>query len=296
MLDRCVLGFDPDLMIVDKRPAGIEHELLDTLHRMRRHGPRTGLVLGMRDILDSPERTRRSLERSRFFDTVERFYDEVWIYGVREIFDPVHEYAFPATVAAKTRFCGYLRPPGTPLAREAGPPRVVVTSGGGGDGSRLIEAYLDGLATLPPGTLRSTVVLGPLMPRERRDAVMDRVGSLGEVEVHDFDPDPVPLYATADVVVSMAGFNTVCELLSLRRRAVLVPRDTPVGEQLIRARRLAARNWFDVVEPVDLRPSLLIERVLGALRRPAPDPSDADLDGLRRIRERVCALLEDGLR
>ena len=47
------------------------------------------------------------------------------------------------------------------------------------------------------------------------------------------------LYAEADMVVSMAGYNTVCELLSFGRNAILVPRAEPVKEQLIRARLLA---------------------------------------------------------
>ena len=43
-------------------------------------------------------------------------------------------------------------------------------------------------------------------------------------------------YAESDVVVSQAGYNTICELLSFSRRAILVPRSEPVREQLIRAR------------------------------------------------------------
>ena len=90
----------------------------------------------------------------------------------------------------------------------------------------------------------------------------------------------------------MAGYNTVCELLSSAARAVLVPRSRPVVEQLLRARLLAARGLFDIVEPDDLRPDHLLATVLGALRRDtAPQP--VDLDGLPRIRRRVDALLRE---
>jgi len=47
----------------------------------------------------------------------------------------------------------------------------------------------------------------------------------------DFEPDLVGATRRPTVVVSMAGYSTVCELLSWRRRAVLVPRAAPVREQ-----------------------------------------------------------------
>src|SRR5262249_32495184 len=105
------------------------------------------------------------------------------------------------------------------------------------------------------------------------------------------DPDLSHRYAAADVVVCMAGYNTVCELLSTATRAVLVPRSRPVGEQLLRARLLAARGLFDFVEPEALRPDSLIEMVRRSLARP-PAPVPVDLDGLPRIQQRVAALLE----
>ena len=110
--------------------------------------------------------------------------------------------------------------------------------------------------------------------------------------LEDFDPDLASRYASADVVVSMAGYNTVCELLSSAMRAVLVPRSTPVAEQLLRARLLAARGLFDVIEPGELLPDRLINGVLAALRRP-PTNVPIDLDGLPRIQRRVRALLEN---
>jgi predicted glycosyltransferase len=114
------------------------------------------------------------------------------------------------------------------------------------------------------------------------------------VEFLDFAPDLASHYEKADVIVSMAGYNTICELLSFRRPAVLVPRGNPVGEQLLRARLFAARGYFTYVEPADLTPDLLIAKVLEALKRPAA-VAPIDLDGLPRVRERVRSLLAHGV-
>ncbi|HEV2914259.1 MAG TPA: glycosyltransferase [Pyrinomonadaceae bacterium] len=297
ILEKSVLGFEPDLMIVDKRPAGVDGELIETLRALRLNKKkRTRLVLGMRDILDEPERTRHNLQSNGSFKTVEEFYDEVWIYGAQSIFDSVREYGFPEEVARITHFCGYLKRPVTPPRRDGGgrPPHVLVTTGGGGDGSRMIEAYLEGLSGLPRNiALKTTVVFGPQMAAERRTTLLDRFGYLSDVSFLDFEPDLTRLYAEADIVVSMAGYNTVCELLSFGRRAILVPRAEPVREQLIRARLLAAQGFFDMVEPQHLNPSTLIAKVLAALKPVAVAALPFDLDGVPRIRERMRVLLEE---
>jgi len=292
ILEKSVLGFEPDLMIVDKRPAGVDGELADTLEEIRRKRLPTKLVLGVRDILDEPQRTRTTLHSNGSFETIERFYDEVWVYGSRSIFDTVKEYGFPERVAAITRFCGYLKRPTAPRTRESGPPHVLVTTGGGGDGTAMIETYLEGLASLPRNVaLRTTVVFGPQMSESARSAVRERFGYLADVTFSDFEPDLTRLYSASDIVVSMAGYNTVCELLSFGHHAILVPRAEPVQEQLIRARLLAAQGLFDIVEPQDLNPAALISKVLAALKPVEVARTPFDLDGLPRIRERMRALL-----
>lgn len=292
ILEKSVLGFEPDLMIVDKRPAGVDGELADTLRKIRRRRLPTKLVLGVRDILDEPERTRRTLQSNGSFEAIERFYDEVWVYGSQSIFDTVKEYAFPERVAALTRFCGYLKRPTAPRVRDAGPPHVLVTTGGGGDGTSMIETYLEGLASLPRNVaLRTTVVFGPQMSEGARLRVRGRFGYLADVTFSDFEPDLTRLYSESDIVVSMAGYNTVCELLSFGHHAILVPRAEPVREQLIRARLLAAQGLFDIVEPQDLKPATLISKVLSALKPVEVARAPFDLDGLPRIRERMRALL-----
>jgi predicted glycosyltransferase len=292
ILEKSVLGFEPDLMIVDKRPAGVDGELAETLEEIRRKRLPTKLVLGVRDILDEPERTRQTLRGNGSFETIERFYDEVWVYGSQSIFDTVKEYGFPERVAGLTRFCGYLKRPTAPRTRESGPPHVLVTTGGGGDGTAMIETYLEGLASLPRNVaLRTTVVFGPQMSESARSTVRERYGYLADVTFSDFEPDLTRLYSASDIVVSMAGYNTVCELLSFGHHAILVPRAEPVQEQLIRARLLAAQGLFDLVEPRDLKPATLISKVLDALKPVEVARTPFDLDGLPRIRERMRVLL-----
>lgn len=297
IIERTVLGFAPDLMIVDKRPAGVDGELSETLTALRNGNFPTRLVLGVRDILDEPRKTRETLKNNQSFEIIRDYYDEVWIYGSQSIFDTVSEYDFPDDVARITHYCGYLKRPTVLTRREAGPPHVLVTTGGGGDGSRMIETYLEGLSNLPRNVaLKSTVVFGPQMSADKRAALVSSFGYLTDVEFREFEADLTELYSTADLVVSMAGYNTVCELLSFGSNAILVPRAEPVKEQLIRARLLAAAGLFEIVEPDDLTPETLLTKVLASLKHTSDLPVRVNLQGLPRIRERVRELLEEKAR
>jgi predicted glycosyltransferase len=292
ILRESILQFNPDLIVVDKRAAGVDGELLPTLHALRQKQRHTKLVLGIRDILDEPERTRKVLAGNGSFEVIDEFYDEVWIYGCKAVFDTAKEYAFPEPVIGKTVYCGYLKRPTVASERVDGPPRVLVTTGGGGDGGDVIEAYLTGLSSLPRNiALRSTIIFGPQMPQARRSEILQRFDYMSDVVFLEFDAEIANHYAQSDVVVSQAGYNTVCELLSFSRRALLVPRSEPVREQLIRARLMAERGFFDCIEPQDLTPETVISKVREALNTSSVARATLELDGLPVIRERVSALI-----
>ncbi len=101
----------------------------------------------------------------------------------------------------------------------------------------------------------------------------------------EFTPDLMSYLNAADVVVSMGGYNTICEILSLKQRAVIVPRVSVRTEQLIRAERLAARRQVRLIQPSQLTPARLLAEIDRALASPRPDPERAgiDLKGLDRI-------------
>ena len=59
----------------------------------------------------------------------------------------------------------------------------------------------------------------------------------GRVTATGFDSRIESLFAGAEGVICMGGYNTFCELLSFDQRAVIVPRTKPRLEQWIRANR-----------------------------------------------------------
>ena len=296
-----VRSFDPDVLLVDKAPAGLKGELLGTLADLKARGARTRRVLGLRDVLDDPDGLRREWSREGLWRVVEEYYDAVWIYGDGSLFDAVSEYAFPPAVAAKSVYVGYLPKYNGLLPRErverelgleGGRPLVVVTAGGGEDGFAIFDLYLRALERgLGPDGALHCLVTGPGMPEAEQESLRARA-QRPDVRFHVFTSHMTSLFAAADVVVTMGGYNTLMELLSLGRRVVVVPRTVPRREQLIRAERLEARGLVRVVRPPELAAGGLMDAVVAELEGPAPTPGQPLVfDGYAGIRRELGQLL-----
>jgi predicted glycosyltransferase len=249
-------AYDPDLLLVDKIPEGLHGELLPALGPLRRRGTR--IVLGLRDILDEPARVQAEWLAGQRVRHVEEHFDQVWIYGDPNVYDLTRECRFPEAFTRASRFTGYLDPLGHPLRARAedapahGP--TVCQVGGGQDGGALAEAFLR--ARIPEGT-HGVLIEGPFMPPHARERIRFLAGSRPDIELVSFTPDPVERVRQARQVISMGGYNSVCEILSTRRRGLIVPRVRPRQEQRIRAERMAALGLVDWIHPDALTPAAL---------------------------------------
>lgn len=71
------------------------------------------------------------------------------------------------------------------------------------------------------------------------------------------------LFAMADLVISRAGANAICELLALKKPNVLIPLPTGSsrGDQLLNAQSFEAQGFSLVIDEDDLTTDLLIDRI-----------------------------------
>jgi predicted glycosyltransferase len=213
------------------------------------------------------------------------------------VFDPVPAYGMSSIAAQKLAPCGYLRRadvrrPPQAVRQELGianQPLVLVTVGGGGDGFQVLKSYLDMLAQDSAPSFHSLLVTGPLMADHRR-GLLRRAASAPAVTLLEFTPDLLSYMAAADLVVGMAGYNTVCEILSLGKRSVLIPRGHTRAEQRMRASLLAERNLARLLAPEELTPESLRQAIRAALHSPLPTAT-LNLNGLENISRAISGLL-----
>jgi predicted glycosyltransferase len=235
--------FEPDIFIVDKEPVGLRGEVLETLVALKERGTR--LVLGLRDVMDEPRALVPEWQRKNVLPALRDLYDEIWVYGLPQICDPLEGVSLPISVRQKMIYTGYLHrevsthgaPPRMPEITQR--PYLLVTTGGGGDGEALIEWVLRAYESDPLLPYPALLVLGPFMQPERQAEFMDRAARLKRVDAITFHSHLEALVERAAGVVAMGGYNTFCEVLSLDKRALIVPRTEPRLEQYIRISRAA---------------------------------------------------------
>jgi predicted glycosyltransferase len=272
-------AFQPHLFIVDKAPMGLRREVIPTLKWLRRRLPRTRTILGLRDIMDDAVSTSREWREKGVYEVLDQYYSEIWVYGNQDIYDPVVEYAIPESISRKMVFTGYI-PRHIPTAQAMSRSRreerlaadeklVVVTTGGGGDGYPLMDAYLRMLEEGGAPQHRVIFVSGPFMPRPEREEVARRAARV-RARFYHFYRRMETLMGLADVVVTMGGYNTTCEILSQGTPSLVVPREVPRQEQRIRAEALSERGLIEYLPWDDLSAGDIRDKLTRLLTDPVP--------------------------
>lgn len=274
--------FDPDVFIVDKEPLGLRGEVHKTLSMLKKRGAH--LVLGLRDVMDSPDLLAPEWKRKKVMPALQKLYDAIWVYGLPQICDPLESINVPDSVARKLNYTGYLRrsvahSPDVarlPITRS---PYVLVTTGGGGDGEALIEWVLRAYETDALLPYPALLVLGPFMQPELQASFIARAAKLKRVEAITFDAHMESLVANAAGIVAMGGYNTFCEILSLDKRAIVLPRTAPRREQFIRASRAQELGLVKMLEYQDDLDPKVMATALRRLPR-QKKPSEVVVPGL----------------
>lgn len=296
-----LLSFRPDLLVVDKVPLGVGGELGPVLRAVRA-ATAAKVVLGLREVLDEAVTARAEWARDRADEVLAELYDAVWVYGDRAVYDPVVEYGLSRRVSAMTSYTGYLgrgRADGTRTRTRASArvrppvgPYLLCLVGGGQDGYGLAHDFLR--APVPAGH-EAVAVSGPYMAAGHRRALRVAAAAAPRARLLEFVPDAVEFVAGACAVVSMAGYNSVCEVLAAGRPSLLVPRVRPRREQLVRAERLSALGLADMLHPDDSGPEQIgrwLQRAVDV--QPLPTAGRVDLDGLAVVPRLARALVAGG--
>ncbi len=270
--------FQPQLFIVDKEPLGLRKEVLPTLKWLQRSRPDTRAILGLRDIMDDAATVKQDWREKGVYEILQNLYAEIWVYGNREFYDPIEEYDIAESISQKIYFTGYIpRKVPSPEAvrnirKELGvkpdEKLVVVTTGGGGDGYPVMRTYVDMLESASkPLPFKSVLITGPFMPKNKRRKIFKHARKLG-VRGYHFYRQMEKIFAAADLVVCMGGYNTLCEILSQGTPSLVIPREAPRKEQLIRAQAFNSHDLVDHIPWGQLTPQILLKKILSLLEAP----------------------------
>jgi predicted glycosyltransferase len=278
----------PDVLITELFPFGrrnLEFELLPLLDAARTAAPRPLILCSLRDVLVAPReaaKVDRAIERARG-------YDRILVHGDPALIALEASYPDVMTLARRIVYTGYVAAPPSPEAPAGdGVDEVLVSSGGGAVGARLLETALAARSRLADSR-RWRLLVGADLPADARSRLLAAAGP--GLIVEPARADFPSLLRRCHVSLSQAGYNTTMDILEARARAVLVP--FAAGgetEQPLRARALAAHGWAEVVseEALDAPGLAAALTRAGAMARP-------DAATLRRAGASETLRIIDGL-
>jgi predicted glycosyltransferase len=301
LLEAAIKSFRPAVALVDKHPFGARGEFRAGLEMLKARGGRA--VLGLRDILDDPAVVRREWAQHHMQERIAEFYDRVFVYGDRALFDPIAAYTLPPAVAERAAFCGYVvnrdvvgtrdEWPEESFAADDGLPVVLATAGGGEDGFALLENFLAASEGAP---WRGIASAGPMTPDAELEQLRTRAGQ-AKVIFRTFIPRLPARFHSLHALVCMGGYNTLVEAALHAIPTVCVPRVAPRSEQLLRAKAFERLGLLQLIHPRDLTPASLRAALGAALSTPrlVGRPrvgSSLNFDGAQAAARELIALAE----
>jgi predicted glycosyltransferase len=271
----------PDAIVIEAYPFGrraLRRELQPLIAAAYRRRPHPLLLCSLRDIVVPPEKKERYRE---IVVRVQADFDAVLVHGDPRLISLDESFPLTHEIADRIVYTGYV----TAFDRAAeGYDRaggeVLVSVGGGAIGGPLLRTALEARRRGCLASCGWRLIAGPNLPTADFEAL--RTKAPAGVVIERYRRDFGDLLRRCRVSVSLAGYNTVLDVITARAPAVLVPfAELAETEQTLRAERLAAHGIAEIVPAKKLSP----ERLAMAIERAvltAPPPFDLDTDGARR--------------
>lgn len=274
-------AFHPDILITELFPFGrrvLAAEFLAVIEAARGMNPRPLVVSSIRDVLEPPSKPARVDEAA---GRIAALYDRVLIHGDESFLPLAASWPAPESIAGKLIYTGYVSaPPETSPWNGKPDAEVVVAVGGGAIGRRLLNCALDAAAA---DTRRWRLLTGGAEAEPLARDLKARAPEGADIVVEPARPDYTQLLADCACSVSLAGYNTVQDLLRIRPPAVVIPMDEGgEREQIIRAEALKLAGLAHVSPMADLTPDRLRSSLEAAIANPPGGEIGVDLDGARR--------------
>nr|WP_246103290.1 glycosyltransferase [Rhizobium straminoryzae] len=279
----------PDAVLIEAFPFGrrqMRFELLPLLEAIRARQPKPLLFSSVRDILQQNRKPGRDQETA---DLVLEHFDGVLMHGDAQFVRLEDTFPLAADIAGKVFYTGLVAPDAPEPSAERF--EVVVSAGGGAVGAALIEAAIDARARLKD-TRHWCLIAGPNMPAESFNRLSARAGE--GITLVRFRKDFPSLLMNAELSVSQAGYNTVCDLLRARCAAVLVPfASGGETEQTTRAEKLEALGLARMVPEDRLSGETLATAITAATASGETAPLSLSLDGAAETARIILDRLEN---
>ncbi len=258
----------PDVLVTEAFPFGrrqMHFELLPLMEAASALPDRPLIFASIRDILQTGNKASKDRQT---VDLVDRFFDGVLVHGDPDLIRVEDTFPFATEIAQKLFYTGIVTPQATGPAPEHFD--VVVSAGGGLLGRELVLAAVEAKPKSEFSDARWCVLAGPYLDDADYQRLEQTAGD--GVTIRRFIPHLCQTLTGASLSISLAGYNTVADLMAAGCRAIVAPQwNDKETEQLQRAQLLANRGLVEMIGHEDKNPDTILRAIENVMARPAPD-------------------------
>lgn len=273
----------PEIVITEFFPFG-RHDLLFELEPWMKHikatAPHTLVVSSLRDLIGKTVLDRQT---GKIAELANAYFDAVLVHT-----DPQFLRFEDSFVGAKSIQCPIMHTGFVAEAPRTAPldtdhPFILVSVGGGRIGGEVLDAAL-GAADILKDTIphEFRIFTGPFLPEENYQLLVNKANHLPNVQLARFTSNLLAHMESADLSISLAGYNTTMNVLRAQVPSILVP----IGhydfdcEQLMRAEKLADLGAIDMIRQDDVSAETLAQQITQTLGA-GQSQTTFNLDGAR---------------
>ncbi|MCI8319119.1 MAG: undecaprenyldiphospho-muramoylpentapeptide beta-N-acetylglucosaminyltransferase [Lachnospiraceae bacterium] len=189
---------------------------------------------------------------------------------------PIREELRHGNRLAALQFCGF----------TADKPVLLIIGGSLGS-----VAVNQAVRSILPELLKSFQVIHLCGKGNLDDSLND---TFGYVQYEYIKKELADLFALADIVVSRAGANAICELLELRKPNLLIPLSAAAsrGDQLLNAASFQKQGFSVVLQEEDLTSDLLLDSILNLYQNRQTYINAMDKSSASNAVDTIVALIE----
>ena len=297
--------FQPDCIVTECFPFS-KHKLKFELKPMLKQAKESNItiVCSLRDlIMTQPMSASAKIRRQeKICKLIDRFYDLVLFHSDPNLLRLEDSFPMVGKLNCDLFYTGYVAPaaesdlPATPediIGLNRTEPNIVVSVGGGRHGYPLLEAVL-----LASPILKKSIphkihcFAGPFMAEAQFQRLQTIAAEQDNVTTRRFTPRLTQYMQQADLSVSLGGYNTIMNILQTKVRSLVLPslNEHQADEQSIRGRKLAQLNIIGLLQPQDLKPAILADKIVTHLNHPKPN-NNFNLSGAATTANKLKELL-----
>jgi len=265
----------PDIFFIELYPFGrraFRFELVPVLELIKKNQDwHCKVICSLRDILVEKENTLKY--ENRVIQALNTFFDAVLVHSDPELIRLEDTFAGLDRIKVPIVYTGFVTPVPDPgigrqIRRNIGMNEktslIVASAGGGNVGAELLKSTVHAFNRLAPELdVMLNIYTGPYMDRNDKKYLFSFADK--RIKIEEFTPDFVSLLGTADLSISMAGYNTCMNIVAAGVPALVFP-FARNREQRQRAMKLAEFAPIIVLGEKELEPekfSRIIEKNIG---------------------------------